>query len=62
MREGADEYMSAMEEFDAAGGNGAEKRIAGVLDGLGFARSQWDVVGHTGPRNAKPHVFINTSL
>jgi ABC-type dipeptide/oligopeptide/nickel transport system ATPase subunit len=41
---GADAYMSALEEFDAAGGNGAEKRIAGVLDGLGFARSQWDVV------------------
>jgi ABC-type cobalamin/Fe3+-siderophores transport system ATPase subunit len=41
---GADAYMNALEEFDAAGGNGAEKRIAGVLDGLGFARSQWDVV------------------
>lgn len=41
---GADEYMSALEEFDAAGGNGAEKRVAGVLDGLGFARSQWGVV------------------
>jgi ATPase subunit of ABC transporter with duplicated ATPase domains len=41
---GADAYMAALEEFDAAGGNGAEKRIASVLDGLGFARSQWDVV------------------
>ena len=34
----------ALEEYDAAGGNEAEKRIANVLDGLGFARSQWDVI------------------
>jgi ATPase subunit of ABC transporter with duplicated ATPase domains len=39
----ADVLMDCLAEFDAAGGYEAEKRIAGVLDGLGFARSQWDV-------------------
>lgn len=32
----------ALEEFEAAGGYTAEKDIADVLDGLGFARSMWD--------------------
>ena len=39
----ADELMDCLAEFEAAGGYEAEKKIAGVLDGLGFARSQWDV-------------------
>ena len=39
----ADVLMDCLAEFEAAGGYEAEKRIAGVLDGLGFARSQWDV-------------------
>ena len=39
----ADQLMDALAEFEVAGGYEAEKRIAGVLDGLGFARSQWEV-------------------
>uniref|UniRef100_A0A7S0KWV2 ABC transporter domain-containing protein n=1 Tax=Micromonas pusilla TaxID=38833 RepID=A0A7S0KWV2_MICPS len=39
----ADQLMDALTEFEVAGGYEAEKRIAGVLDGLGFARSQWEV-------------------
>ena len=38
----ADTLMDALAEFDMAGGYEAEKRISNVLDGLGFARSQWD--------------------
>jgi ATPase subunit of ABC transporter with duplicated ATPase domains len=38
----ADELMDALAEFDMAGGHEAEKKISNVLDGLGFARSQWD--------------------
>ena len=38
----ADTLMDALSEFDMAGGYEAEKKIAGVLDGLGFARSQWE--------------------
>ena len=40
--EAADVLMDCYAEFDAAGGNDAEKRIAAVLDGLGFSRKQWD--------------------
>ena len=39
----ADSLMDALAEFEAAGGYEAEKRIANVLDGLGFARTQWEV-------------------
>ena len=39
----ADSLMDALAEFEAAGGYEAEKRIANVLDGLGFARTQLDV-------------------
>ena len=38
----ADALMDALAEFDMAGGYEAEKRISNVLDGLGFARTQWD--------------------
>ena len=38
----ADTLMDALAEFDMAGGYEAEKRISNVLDGLGFARTQWD--------------------
>ena len=37
----ADALMDALAEFDMAGGYEAEKRISNVLDGLGFARTQW---------------------
>lgn len=40
--EAADVLMDCYAEFEAAGGNDAEKRIAAVLDGLGFSRKQWD--------------------
>ena len=39
--EAADVLMKCLTEFDAAGGNEAEKNIAAVLDGLGFSRKQW---------------------
>jgi len=40
---GADILMDCLAEMEASGAYEAEKRIANVLDGLGFARSQWDV-------------------
>lgn len=33
---------AALDAFDAAGGPSAERRVASVLDGLGFTRQQWD--------------------
>jgi ATPase subunit of ABC transporter with duplicated ATPase domains len=35
--------QNARDAYDAAGGPGAEKRIAAVLDGLGFQRERWAV-------------------
>jgi ABC-type branched-subunit amino acid transport system ATPase component len=33
---------AARDAYEAAGGAGAERRVASVLDGLGFTRAQWD--------------------
>jgi ABC-type nitrate/sulfonate/bicarbonate transport system ATPase subunit len=33
---------AALDAFAVAGGPSAERRVASVLDGLGFSRSQWD--------------------
>lgn len=33
---------AAVDAYEAAGGASAERRVAAVLDGLGFTRAQWD--------------------
>jgi len=37
----ADRLGNAQEAFEAAGGYDADRRIGGVLTGLGFAPEQW---------------------
>ena len=38
----ADRLQAAMDQFEAAGGYDADKRIANVLTGLGFKQEDWN--------------------
>jgi len=38
----AAQLQAARDAYEAAGGAGAEKRVAAVLDGLGFSRQRWE--------------------
>lgn len=39
----AERLIQCRDDFEAAGGPTAERRIADVLEGLGFKRAQWEL-------------------